>query len=70
MSATVSSMATAKCKEAGGSQKLSEHARGTLTINRDNAIRCKEALYQLFCKIWEGQVAPVPTAPTFIYKWP
>ena len=41
-------------------KQLSEHARGTLTNNRDNAIRSKEALYQLFCKIWEGQVAPVP----------
>ena len=38
-------------------KKLSAHARGTLTNNRDNAIRCKEALYQLFCEIWEGQVA-------------
>ena len=27
-------------------KKLNEHARGTLTNNRDNAIRCKEALYQ------------------------
>ena len=60
MSVTASSMATAKCKEVGSSQKLSAHVRGTLTNNRDNAIRCKEALYQVFCEIWEGQVAPVP----------
>ena len=49
-----------KARKQEAVKKLSEHARGTLTNNRDNAIRCKEALYQLFCEIWEGQVAPVP----------
>ena len=62
MSATASLMATAKCKEVGSSQKVSAHTRGTLTNNKDNAIRCKEALSQLLCEIWEGQVAPVPNS--------
>ena len=30
--------------------------RGAPSDNRDNAIRCKEALYQLLCEIWEGQL--------------
>ena len=60
MSATANLMATAKCKEVEAVKKLSAQARGTLINNRDNAIRCKEALYQLFCEILGGQVAPVP----------
>ena len=40
--------------------KLSAHARDTLTNDRDNAISCKEVPYLQFCENWEGHVPPVP----------
>ena len=47
-------------------KRLSAHARGILTNNRDNATSCKEAHYQQFCEKLGGP--RVSCSPKFLHS--